>query len=112
MSCHQRIEHLIKAGVGVALAASAFSPSTVANAETWSCDYELPAGKARTQIWNVANGRMTAPNGKSYYRVTLNDDRFLMASVRLRPSSGESQCLNLLSSKRKQAPIWTSTQSS
>jgi hypothetical protein len=86
----------------VVLSFSVCALSTIANAETWSCDYRevtdgtgsglLPVGKTSTQKWTVANGRMAALNAKSnaYLRVTLNDDRFLIAFHQLRQPPGST----------------------
>jgi hypothetical protein len=54
--------------------------NTPTPAETWSCDLDM---NPHTQQWTISNGRMTAPHGKGYYRVTQNDDHILMAFIKL-----------------------------
>jgi hypothetical protein len=85
---------------GAALAFAACSLNTIANAETWSCDYKI-IEKTFTQKWSIANGRMTAPNGKGYFRVTLNDDRFLIAFHKFRRPSMDDPVLLLVIIEKK-----------
>lgn len=49
--------------------------------ETWSCDVNLMGEHIKTykQQWTISNGRMAAPRGKGYLRVTINNDRLLVA---------------------------------
>lgn len=86
---------------GAALAFAVCSLNTIANAETWSCDYKMTIGKTFTQKWTIANGRMTAPNGSGYYRVTLNDDRFLIAAHKFRQLSVDDPVLLMIIIEKK-----------
>ncbi|MGO8974312.1 MAG: hypothetical protein ACLQNV_12410 [Steroidobacteraceae bacterium] len=80
---------------GAALAFALCSLSTIANAETWSCDLKGVDSKGGAKTakvqYTVSNGRMTSSsihNGRTTsapfsLRVALNDDRFLMAFAKL-----------------------------
>jgi hypothetical protein len=68
--------------------------NTIAIAETWSCELKMNE-KPFTQQWTISNGRMTAPNGKGYFRVARNDDQILMAFAKLGNQS-ENPALNLI----------------
>jgi hypothetical protein len=63
-------------------------------AETWSCDLKINE-KPYTQQWTISNGRMTAPHGKGYFRVTQNDDHVLIAFSKLGNQS-DNPALNLI----------------
>ena len=91
----------------VVLSFSLCALSTISNAEVWSCDYKeatsgtglnVRDGKTSTQKYTVANGRMAALNAKSnaYMRVTLNDDRLLIAFAQIQPRPGSSSDSTLL----------------
>ena len=101
MRCNNFKYAVMKIIWGAAFAFAACSLNTIANAETWSCDYKMTNGKTFTQKWTIANGRMTAPNGKVYFRVTLNDDRFLIAFHKFRQSSTDDPILLLVIVEKK-----------
>jgi hypothetical protein len=80
---------------GAALAFAACSLNTAANAETWLCDLKgidsKGEAKPTTVRYTVSNGRMTSSSisngrvtsGPASLKVTLNDDRFLVAFAKL-----------------------------
>jgi hypothetical protein len=72
---------------GAALGLALCLLSNTANAETWSCDLDAGTKYQRVVRYTVSNGEMT-PSSTSggrvtSLRVTLNDDRFLVAFARL-----------------------------
>jgi|SRR5208282_252611 len=54
------------------------SLNTTTDAETWSCEVNMHE-KTFKQEWTIANGRMTAPQGKGYYRLVHYDSQVIVA---------------------------------
>jgi hypothetical protein len=91
---HERMDQM-KITWGAAFAFAACSLNATASAETWSCDLKHvdSKGEAKTHTvrYTVSNDRMTSSsisNGqvtsaRTLLKVTLNDDRFLVAFAKL-----------------------------
>ncbi len=60
------------------------TPNTHLDPETWSCGVNM--GEKMVNIeWRLANGRMFAPRGTGFYKITLYNDQFIVATHVSRP---------------------------
>ena len=66
----------------IGLIAMICGASTAANAERWSCEMQMTTGKTYKQEWIVSEDKMSAPKGKGYFRVVLNNRDTLLAFFR------------------------------
>lgn len=75
--------------IALGLLVTAHGTCIAASADRWSCVMTM-AGKNYMQEWNVSEDKMSAPKGKGYLRVVLNDRDTLLAFFRTWNKSGTS----------------------